>query len=177
MKVFLRNTEECEVYIAKVEKALRKAGIEVVKKTDATNETDGAEMAHLCIDVRKGGQLKKEPEYWKHMEKVREQRLKDEQDMRSVTIDKVDARVCRLVKAIGKMTVPRTYILDALGLQQGSRRVFIYHYLKPAVAKGYVVMAHPAHPKLPEQAYRLTANGLDLLAQIIKSSKYSSHPK
>jgi hypothetical protein len=81
------------------------------------------------------------------------------------------------VKAIGKRTVPRKYILDALGLQQGSRRVFIYHYLKPAVAKGYVVMAHPAHPKLPEQAYRLTANGLDLLAQIIKSSTDSSHPK
>ena len=171
MKVFLRSTEECEVYISKVEKALRKAGIEVVKNTNAANEADEAETAHLCIDVRKGGQLKKEPEYWKHVEKVREERLKKEQDMSSITVDKVDARVCRLVQAIGKRTVPRTYILSALGLQQGSRRVFIYHYLKPAVAKGYVVMAHPAHPNLPEQAYRLTANGLDLLAQITKSPK------
>ena len=166
MKVFLRNTEECEVYIAKVEKALRKAGIDIVKKEDVTDETDAVEAAHLCIDVRKGGQLKKETEYWKHVEKVREERLKKEQDMSSITIDKIDARVCRLVKAIGKRTVPRTYILSVLGLKQGSRRVFIYHYLKPAVAKGYVVMAHPSHPNLPEQAYRLTANGLDLLAKI-----------
>ena len=37
MKVFLRNTEECEVYIAKVERALRKAGIDVVKKEDVTD--------------------------------------------------------------------------------------------------------------------------------------------
>ena len=37
MKVFLRNTEECEVYIAKVEKALRKASIDVVKKEDVTD--------------------------------------------------------------------------------------------------------------------------------------------
>ena len=160
MKVFLRNTEECEVYIAKVEKALRRAGIEVIKTAD------GAEAAHLCIDVRKGGQLKKEPDYWKHIEKVHAEELKRAQDVRPFATNKADARICRIVKAIGKGTVPRSYILSVLGLQQGSRRVFIYHYLKPAVAKGYIVMANQSIPTIPDQAYRLTPAGLDLLAEI-----------
>ena len=32
--------------------------------------------------------------------------------------------------------------------------------------KGYIVMARPSSPNSPEQAYRLSADGLDLLARL-----------
>ena len=77
-----------------------------------------------------------------------------------------DARIQKLVLAIGKQTLPRRQIVAELGLRQKSRKVFIDNYLKPTQAKGYITFACPAHPSLPEQAYRLTAKGLDLYAQL-----------
>lgn len=82
-------------------------------------------------------------------------------------VSKEDARIQKLVLAIGKQTLPRRQIVAELGLRQKSRKVFIDNYLKPTQAKDYITFAFPAHPSLPEQAYRLTAKGLDLYAQLI----------
>ncbi|MBQ7258426.1 MAG: cupin domain-containing protein [Paludibacteraceae bacterium] len=83
---------------------------------------------------------------------------------------KEEARIHKLVLAIGKQTLPRRQIVADLGLRQKSRKVFIDNYLNPAQAKGYITYAFPAHPSLPEQAYRLTAEGLDLFETLITPS-------
>ncbi len=80
--------------------------------------------------------------------------------------NKEDARIQKLVLAIGKQTLPRRQIIADLGLRQKSRKVFIDNYFKPTQAKGYITFAYPAHPSLPEQAYRLTAKGFELYAQL-----------
>ena len=77
-----------------------------------------------------------------------------------------DARIQKLVLVIGKKSLPRRQLVAELGLRQKSRKVFIDNYFKPAQAKGYITFAFPAHPSLPEQAYRLTAEGLDLYAEL-----------
>ena len=81
-------------------------------------------------------------------------------------IDKAQERIHKLILAIGDQTMPRRQIIAYLGLKQTSRCNFLNNYLKPAIAKGYVVMARPSSPNSPEQAYRLSADGLDLLAQL-----------
>ena len=92
---------------------------------------------------------------------------------RSKLISKEEARIQKLVLALGKQTLPRRQIVAELNLRQKSRKVFIDNYLKPTQAKGYITYAFPAHPSLPEQAYRLTAEGLDLY----KTLTISSSPK
>ena len=67
----------------------------------------------------------------------------------------------------GVFTRTRRQILADLGLTQKSRRNFIYHYWKPAWNLGLIDFAYPGSPNKPEQAYRLTAKGLDLYAQLI----------
>lgn len=79
---------------------------------------------------------------------------------------KTEERVERLVLIIGEETLPRRELIAALGLRQQSRRNFYTNYLNPARARGLVCMAFPEIPSLPEQAYRLTADGLDFLAQL-----------
>ena len=91
---------------------------------------------------------------------------KEQPKPRLIPKDKEEARVYKLVLAIGKQSLPRRQIVADLGLRQKSRKVFIDNYLKPTQAKGYITFAYPAHPSLPEQAYRLTAKGLDLYAQL-----------
>ena len=81
-------------------------------------------------------------------------------------IDKAQERIHKLILAIGDQTMPRRQIIAYLGLKQNSRCNFINNYLKPAMTKGYIVMARPSSPNSPEQAYRLSADGLDLLAQL-----------
>jgi hypothetical protein len=63
--------------------------------------------------------------------------------------------------------MPRRQIIAYLGLKQNSRCNFINNYLKPAMSKGYIVMARPSSPNSPEQAYRLSADGLELWSQLI----------
>jgi hypothetical protein len=63
---------------------------------------------------------------------------------------------------MGDKTMPRRQIIAYLGLKQRSRRNFMENYLRPAIAKGYVVLANPDSPSSPDQAYRLSQNGLDL---------------
>ena len=81
-------------------------------------------------------------------------------------IDKAQERIHKLILAIGDQTMPRRQIIAYLGLKQNSRCNFLNNYLKPAIAKGYVVMARPSSPNSPEQAYRLSADGLDVWAQL-----------
>ena len=81
-------------------------------------------------------------------------------------IDKAQERIHKLILAIGNQTMPRRQIIAYLGLKQNSRCNFINNYLRPAMTKGYLVMARPSSPNSPEQAYRLSADGLDLLAQL-----------
>jgi hypothetical protein len=83
-------------------------------------------------------------------------------------MSKEDARIQKLVLAIGKQTLPRRQILADLGLRQKSRKVFIDNYFKPTQVKGYITFAFPAHPSLPEQAYRLTPKGLELYSTLVK---------
>lgn len=87
------------------------------------------------------------------------------------TTSKEEARVLKLVLALGKQTLPRRQLVAEMNLRQNSRKVFIDNYLKPAQAKGYITYAFPAHHSLPEQAYRLTANGLDLYKQLTRKTK------
>ena len=84
----------------------------------------------------------------------------------SSPIDKATERLHKLILAIGDQTMPRRQLIAYLGLKQNSRCNFINNYLKPAMSKGYIVMARPSSPNSPEQAYRLSADGLDLLAQL-----------
>ena len=82
--------------------------------------------------------------------------------------DKSEERIEKLVLAIGEQTMPRRQIIAYLGLKQKSRRNFTDNYLQPAISKGYIVMTIPSSPNSPEQAYRLSADGLDLLEKLKK---------
>jgi len=79
---------------------------------------------------------------------------------------KSDQRVQKLVLVIGRQSLPRRQIMADLGLKQKSRQAFIDHYWRPAWEQGLIDLAYPNSPNKPEQTYRLTANGLDLYAQL-----------
>ena len=81
-------------------------------------------------------------------------------------IDKVMERVHKLILAIGDQTMPRRQMIAYLGLKQNSRCNFLKNYLKPAMEHGYIVMACPSSPNSPEQAYRLSADGLELWSKL-----------
>ena len=84
----------------------------------------------------------------------------------TLPISKADERLYKLITTIGDKTMPRRQIIAYLDLKQRSRRNFMDNYLRPAIDKGYVVLAKPDSPNSPEQAYRLSANGLELLDNI-----------
>ena len=75
--------------------------------------------------------------------------------------NKIDARVQKLLLVIGKQALPRRQIVADLGLRQKSRKSLIDNYLKPAYNQGYIEFAYPNSPNKPEQAYKLTAKGLE----------------
>lgn len=80
--------------------------------------------------------------------------------------DKEEARVYKLVLVLGKQVLPRRQIIADLGMRQQSRHTFINNYWRPAWERGLMDLAYPASPNKPEQAYRLTAKGLDLFAKL-----------
>ena len=86
-------------------------------------------------------------------------------------LDRAEQRILRLVMAVGEQTMPRRQIIAYLGLKQRSRRNFMTNYLQPDIARVYIVMAKPSSPNSPEQAYRLSADGLDLWAKLKNDSK------
>ena len=67
---------------------------------------------------------------------------------------------------IGKSAAPRRQLIADLGLRQESRRNFYANYMRPAMARGLVCMMIPGAPSSPDQAYQLTANGLDFLEEL-----------
>lgn len=83
-----------------------------------------------------------------------------------VSANKEEARVFKFVLVLGKKVLPRRQIIADLGLRQKSRKVFIDNYWRPAYEQGYIDLAYPSSPHKPEQAYRLTAKGLELYAQL-----------
>ena len=153
MKIYIKCSKESEAYRPLVMKALVDAGHEVQYATQVRNDAAGKAGCDVCIDLSVGGlrQLRSEPLPTPVAAPI-----------------KVDVRIQKMVLVIGKATLPRRAIVDGLYLKQKSRAVFINNYLKPAVSQGLVTMTCPAHPNLPEQAYRLTANGLDLYAELTK---------
>ena len=87
---------------------------------------------------------------------------------------KIEERVQKLVAVIGKGAHSRRELMAALGLRQVSRRNFYDNYMKPATARGLVTMQCPEHPSIPEQVYRLTANGLEYLEELSKKEQAKS---
>ena len=79
---------------------------------------------------------------------------------------RVDVRVQKMVLVLGRKILPRRQIIADLGLQQRSRPCFINNYLKPTLNQGYIEFAYPNSPHKPEQAYKLTAKGMDLYKQL-----------
>ena len=141
MKIYIKCSKESEAYRPLVMKALVDAGHEVQYATQVRNDAAGKAGCDVCIEPL---------------------------PTPVAAPLKVDVRIQKMVLVIGKATLPRRAIVDGLHLKQKSRAVFINNYLKPAVSQGLVTMTCPAHPNLPEQAYRLTANGLDLYAELTK---------
>ena len=87
---------------------------------------------------------------------------------------KIEERVQKLVAVIGEGAHSRRELMAALGLRQESRRNFYDNYMKPATARGLVTMQCPEHPSIPEQVYRLTANGLEYLEELSKKEQAKS---
>lgn len=85
---------------------------------------------------------------------------------RLVPKDKEEARVYKLILVLGKQVLPRRQIIADLGMRQQSRHTFINNYLRPTWERGLIDHAYPNTPHKPEQAYRLTAKGLDLYTQL-----------
>ena len=89
-----------------------------------------------------------------------------------VPADKIEARVFKLVLAVGKQVLPRRQLVADLGLRQKSRRNFSDNYLRPAYFKGYIDFAYPNSPNKPEQAYKLTVKGLELYHFLTHESEH-----
>lgn len=106
-----------------------------------------------------------------YIEAIDQPNKKAEQEQHPTTAirpkDKAEERIHKLIMAIGDKTMPRRQIITYLELKQGSRRNFMDNYLRTAIAQGYVVLAFPNSPNKPEQAYRLSANGLELWEQLV----------
>lgn len=81
---------------------------------------------------------------------------------RPIPANKEEARVFKLVLAVGKQVLPRRQLVADLGLRQKSRRNFSDNYLRPTYLKGFIDFAYPNSPNKPEQAYKLTPAGLEL---------------
>ena len=81
--------------------------------------------------------------------------------MTSEEIYNINPRVLRLIKALGTETLTRRGICGNMELR--CRRSLWDNYVMPSRDAGYVEMAYPAHPNSPDQAYRLTQKGLEVL--------------
>ena len=80
-------------------------------------------------------------------------------------------RIEQLVRIIGKQVLPRRQIIADLGMRQASRRSLIDHYFGPARKQEYICFAYPNSPNKPEQAYKLTAKGMELLEKLKEEEK------
>lgn len=153
MKIYLKYNAESEKYALLVIDALQKAGHEVFDRTFFRSETNALQACHLTIEL-KDGQL------------IEKTKPADKPTAPKGIRKDADDRVAKLVLVLGKKVLPRRQLVADLGLKQKSRRVFVYNYWKPCWDRGLIDLAYSAVPNKPEQAYRLTAKGLDLYAQL-----------
>ena len=136
--------------MSEIKAALQKAGHQVFQDSDFPDTKEGLQSCHVRLDLLPAGMAN------------------DKESIdRPFVRTEVDLRVRKMVQVIGKSSLPRRQIVADLGLRQQSRRNFIYNYLKPAVAQGYVTMSYPGAPNKPEQTYRLTEKGLDLYKKVM----------
>ena len=84
--------------------------------------------------------------------------------MEADDLKNIDPRIFRLIKAIGKETLTRRGICGNMGLK--CRRSLWDYYVMPARDAGLVEMTYPDHPNSPDQSYRLTPKGLELLNEL-----------
>ena len=151
MKIYIKSNAATQAYLPLVVKALQNAGHEVRYKALVRNDSAGKEGCDLCLELTAGGL----------------QKLVNKPAPAVVAAPpREDVRIEKMVLVIGESVLPRRAIVDGLQLKQKSRAIFINNYLKPAMAKGYITMTHPAHPNLPAQAYRLTSKGLNLFRSL-----------
>lgn len=154
MKIYIKCSRESLPYRPLVIKALRDAGHEVFNEAHVRNDASGKAGCEVCIDLSLGGLP----------------RLKPKADPSPAAIvNRFDFRIQKLVLVIGEAVLPRRAIVASLHMKQKSRAIFINNYLKPAMSQGLVEMTCPAHPNLPEQAYKLTSKGLALYNQITQT--------
>ena len=158
MKIYLKYNAESEKYAPLLTNILQKAGHGVFVRSDFHNEQETIQTCHLCLDMTNGGLAESilptadKPSAQKRLRKG------------------VDDRVAKLVLVLGEKVLPRRQLIADLGLKQKSRRVFSYNYIKPTWERGLIDFAYTAVPHKPEQAYRLTAKGLKLYAQLTGES-------
>ena len=103
-----------------------------------------------------------------HPEQEQEEKAEPLKLERLMPVSKTEQRVQKMVLTLGNVAMTRRELMDRLGLKPGSRRIFIYNYFKPAVAHGYVKLLMGHSPNVPEQAYRLTEEGLKYYKQLKK---------
>ena len=152
MKIFIQVDKRNKKYVPEIMSALQKAGHQLILSNDCADVQKGLQSCHVSLYLAPAG-------------------MKDDKESidRPFVRTEVDLRVRKMVQVIGESALPRRQILAALGLKQQSRRNFIYNYLKPSVAQGYVTMSYPGVPNKPEQTYKLTGKGLDLYDKLLSN--------
>ena len=71
-------------------------------------------------------------------------------------------QVERLLMAVGEGEFSTREVMARLGLSH--RPSFLYDYLQPALAGGWLEMTEPDRPRSPRQRYRLTRLGHEVVA-------------
>ena len=84
--------------------------------------------------------------------------------MEADDLKNINPRLIRLIKAIGTETLTRRGICGNMDLK--CRRSLWDYYVMPARDAGLVEMTYPDHPNSPDQSYRLTPKGLELLSNL-----------
>ena len=153
MKIYLESNRGSKKYVSEIMAALQKGGHQVILSSGYPNTDEGLQSCHVRVNLTEAGMANEK-----------------ESIDRPFVRTEVDLRVRKIVKVIGHSSLPRRQIVADLGLRQQSRRNFIYNYLKPSIAQGYVTMSYPGVPNRPEQTYRLTANGLDLYDRLLNGA-------
>lgn len=87
--------------------------------------------------------------------------------------EQVTEQVARLLQALGEEARNGRQIMDSLGLRH--RPTFLYDYLQPALAAGWIEMTDPGSPKSPVQKYRLTRKGTTWRAKRIAKGLNTAH--
>lgn len=80
-------------------------------------------------------------------------------------IEKGNDRVRKMVRLLGKEVMTRQGLMAGLGLKKQGIRNFRVNYWYPARDAKLVEMFKIKSPTSPEQAYKLTALGLEMLAK------------